>query len=191
MASDDTLYLNEIGNLPLTSQTRLLQALEECEVLQVDTQQPIPRDVRLVTAISVDLDQTVRAGKFLTSPQQYLHDGHLSLLPLCEHPGNVLPLTGYSVGACAQRLDLLVPAIGVETQWILENYPWPGDIHELENIIHFALLVSDKEEALPQHLNFGGAMSNPSLAGLRRLPDQVRASSLEQAQALFLQLATE
>ncbi len=190
-ANGGTLYLDEIGDLPLTLQARLLQALEEREVLRVGAQQPIPHDVRLVTATSVDLDQAVRAGKFLAGLQQYLHDGRLSLPPLRERPGDILPLAEYFVGVYAQRLDLPVPAIGVETQRILESYPWPGNIRELENVVHFALLVSDKEEILPQHLNFGGATPDPSLAGLRRLLGQAGAPSLEQVQALLLQLATE
>ncbi|MGV8224836.1 sigma-54 factor interaction domain-containing protein, partial [Pseudomonas aeruginosa] len=64
-ANGGTLYLDEIADLPLTLQARLLQTLEEREVLRVGAQQPIPHDVRLVTATSVDLDQAVRAGKFL------------------------------------------------------------------------------------------------------------------------------
>ncbi|HGM5174460.1 TPA: sigma 54-interacting transcriptional regulator [Pseudomonas aeruginosa] len=190
-ANGGTLYLDEIADLPLTLQARLLQTLEEREVLRVGAQQPIPHDVRLVTATSVDLDQAVRAGKFLAGLQQYLHDGRLSLPPLRERPGDILPLAEYFVGVYAQRLDLPVPAIGVETQRILESYPWPGNIRELENVVHFALLVSDKEEILPQHLNFGGATPDPSLAGLRRLLGQAGAPSLEQIQTLLLQLATE
>ncbi|MER1153929.1 sigma 54-interacting transcriptional regulator, partial [Pseudomonas aeruginosa] len=190
-ANGGTLYLDEIADLPLTLQARLLQTLEEREVLRVGAQQPIPHDVRLVTATSVDLDQAVRAGKFLAGLQQYLHDGRLSLPPLRERPGDILPLAEYFIGVYAQRLDLPVPAIGVETQRVLESYPWPGNIRELENVVHFALLVSDKEEILPQHLNFGGATPDPSLAGLRRLLGQAGAPSLEQVQALLLQLATE
>lgn len=99
-------------------------------MLRVGAQQPIPHDVRLVTATSVDLDQAVRAGKFLAGLQQYLHDGRLSLPPLRERPGDILPLAEYFIGVYAQRLDLPVPAIGVETQRVLESYPWPGNIRE-------------------------------------------------------------
>ncbi|AMX89484.1 hypothetical protein A4W92_21560 [Pseudomonas aeruginosa] len=57
----------------------------------------------------------------------------------------------------------------VDDVFQLADVAWPGNIRELENVVHFALLVSDKEEILPQHLNFGGATPDPSLAGLRRL----------------------
>ncbi len=107
-ANGGTLYLDEIADLPLTLQARLLQTLEEREVLRVGAQQPIPHDVRLVTATSVDLDQAVRAGKFLAGLQQYLHDGRLSLPPLRERPGDILPLAEYFIGVYAQRLDLPV-----------------------------------------------------------------------------------
>ena len=103
-ANGGTLYLDEIADLPLTLQARLLQTLEEREVLRVGAQQPIPHDVRLVTATSVDLDQAVRAGKFPAGLQQYLHDGRLSLPPLRERPGDILPLAEYFIGVYAQRL---------------------------------------------------------------------------------------
>ena len=152
-ANGGTLYLDEIGDLPLSIQTRLLAALENHEVTRVGAQHPSPVDVRLVAATSIDLAQAVAAGKFNQRLLSYLSEGHLDLPPLREQPGNVLPLAEYFLGIYSQRLGLDVPLISEAAQQVLESHGWPGNTRELENVIHFALLVSSGEEILPEHLN--------------------------------------
>ncbi|SDI10994.1 Sigma-54 interaction domain-containing protein [Pseudomonas delhiensis] len=164
-ANGGTLYLDEIADLPLGLQEKLLRVLQEREVLRVGAREPIPVDVRLVVATSIDLGQAVAAGKFLEPLRQYLVDGDLELPPLRQRIGDILPLAEYFLGIHAQRLDLPVPHIGEAAQAALEAYPWPGNIRELENVIHFALLVSPGEEIQPQHLN----LPDSAPADLRRL----------------------
>ncbi|MFV3412897.1 sigma 54-interacting transcriptional regulator [Pseudomonas nitroreducens] len=158
-ANGGTLYLDEIADLPLSLQQKLLRVLQEREVLRVGAREPVPVDVRLVAATSIDLGQAVKAGKFLEGLQQYLHDGNLTLPPLRERIGDIQPLAEYFLGVHAQRLELPVPQIANDTQRALEGYPWPGNIRELENVIHFALLVSPDEEIRPEHLNFSGGVA--------------------------------
>lgn len=135
-------------------------------MLRVGAREPVPVDVRLVAATSIDLGQAVKAGKFLEGLQQYLHDGNLTLPPLRERIGDIQPLAEYFLGVHAQRLELPVPQIASDTQRALESYSWPGNIRELENVIHFALLVSPDEEIRPEHLNFsGGAAGSGGVAG--------------------------
>lgn len=152
-ANGGTLYLDEIGDLPLPIQIKLLAALENHEVIRVGAQQPSPVDVRLVAATSIDLAQAVAAGKFHERLFHYLSEGHLELPALREQPGNILPLAEYFLGIYSQRLNLAVPLISDAAQAALEAHTWPGNTRELENVIHFALLVSSGEEILPEHLN--------------------------------------
>ncbi|SQG00840.1 sigma-54 factor, interaction region [Paucimonas lemoignei] len=152
-ANGGTLYLDEIGDLPLPIQIKLLAALENHEVTRVGAQQPSPVDVRLVAATSIDLAQAVAAGKFHERLFHYLSEGHLELPALREQPGNILPLAEYFLGIYSQRLNLAVPLISDAAQAALEAHTWPGNTRELENVIHFALLVSSGEEILPEHLN--------------------------------------
>lgn len=152
-ANGGTLYLDEIGDLPLPIQTKLLAALENHEVTRVGAQQPSPVDVRLVAATSIDLAQAVAAGKFLERLFHYLSEGHLELPALREQPGNILPLAEYFLGIYSQRLSLEVPLISDAAQDVLEAHNWPGNTREMENVIHFALLVSSGDEILPEHLN--------------------------------------
>lgn len=150
-AHGGTLYLDEIGDLPLPLQVKLLAALQSGEILRVGAQQAQPADVRLVAASSIDLAQVVRAGKFHEGLYQYLRDGHLELPPLRERVGDILPLAEYFLGVHAQRLGLPIPSLGEAAQALLERYFWPGNTRELENVIHFALLTCGSQ-ILPEHL---------------------------------------
>ncbi|MEG1040432.1 MAG: sigma 54-interacting transcriptional regulator [Pseudomonas sp.] len=152
-ANGGTLYLDEIADLPLAIQVKLLAALENREVTRVGAQQPNPVDVRLVAASSIDLGEAVAAGKFHERLYHYLHEGQLELPALRDRVGDILPLAEYFVGIYSPRLNLPVPLISEAAQRVLELHSWPGNTRELENVIHFALLVSSGEEILPQHLN--------------------------------------
>lgn len=158
-ANGGTLYLDEIGDLPLPIQTKLLAALENHEVTRVGAQQPSPVDVRLVAATSIDLAQAVAAGKFHERLYHYLSEGRLELPALRERVGDIQSLAEYFLGIYSQRLDLPVPFISDAAQQVLERHSWPGNTRELENVIHFALLVSSGEEILPEHLNLPQVLS--------------------------------
>lgn len=152
-ANGGTLYLDEIADLPLAIQGKLLAALENREVMRVGAQQPQPVDVRLVAASSIDLARVVRAGRFHERLYHYLHEGALELPPLRERPGDILPLAEYFVGIYSARLQRPVPLVSEAAQQVLEAHPWPGNTRELENVIHFALLVNDSDELLPHDLD--------------------------------------
>ncbi|WP_397450506.1 sigma 54-interacting transcriptional regulator [Pseudomonas sp. NA-150] len=158
-ANGGTLYLDEIGDLPLPIQVKLLSALENHEVTRVGAQQPSPVDVRLVAATSFDLAQAVAVGKFDERLFHYLSEGRLELPALRERVGDILSLAEYFLGIYSQRLSLPVPLISEGAQQVLEAHNWPGNTRELENVIHFALLVSKGDEILPEHLNLPGSIS--------------------------------
>lgn len=168
-ANGGTLYLDEIGDLPLPIQVKLLAALENHEVTRVGAHQPSPVDVRLVAATSIDLAQAVAAGKFNERLYHYLREGKLDLPALREQPGNILPLAEYFVGIYSQRLNLPVQLVSEAAQKTLEAYSWPGNTRELENVIHFALLVSQGDEIHPEDIHL------PELASpLKQIEHQAR-----------------
>ncbi|MFS2161856.1 sigma 54-interacting transcriptional regulator [Pseudomonas sp. Pseusp122] len=152
-ANGGTLYLDEIADLPLAIQTKLLAALENHEVTRVGAAQPSPVDVRLVAATSIDLAPAVAAGKFHERLYHYLREGQLELPALRERIGDILPLAEYFLGIYSQRLGFAVPLISEAAQAALEAHSWPGNTRELENVIHFALLVCPGDEVLAQHLS--------------------------------------
>jgi len=150
-ANGGTLYLDEIADLPLPIQGKLLVALENHEVTRVGAAQPSPVDVRLVAATSIDLALAVAAGKFSERLFHYLNEGNLLLPALRDRVGDILSLAEYFIGIYSVRLGLTVPQLSEAAQHRLERYPWPGNTRELENVIHFALLVCGGE-ILPEHL---------------------------------------
>jgi DNA-binding NtrC family response regulator len=116
-------------------------------------------DVRLVAATSIDLAPAVAAGKFHERLYHYLREGQLELPALRERVGDILPLAEYFLGIYSQRLGFAVPLISEAAQAALEAHSWPGNTRELENVIHFALLVSPGDEVLAQHLGLPERLS--------------------------------
>lgn len=163
-ANGGTLYLDEIADLPLAIQGKLLAALENREVTRVGASHPQPVDVRLVAASSIDLALAVQAGRFNERLYHYLHEGELELPALRERVGDILPLAEYFVGIYSVRLGRPLPLISEAAQQALEAHAWHGNTRELENVIHFALLVSDGEEILPEHLDLPDRKPLDSLA---------------------------
>lgn len=179
-ANGGTLYLDEIGDLPQSLQDQLLAALENREVLRVGAGQPSPVDVRLVAASSIDLAQAVAAGKFSERLYHYLNEGSLALPSLRERRGDILPLAEYFLGIYSQRLSLPVPLISATAQLDLERHAWPGNTRELENVVHFALLVCSGEQIEPEHLNLPSSM--PPLALIEQQLGLLGAGELAQLQ---------
>jgi sigma-54 dependent transcriptional regulator len=140
-ANGGTLFLDEIGDLPLAMQVKLLRVLQEREVIRLGGRKPIPIDVRLIAATNVDLAEAVRAGRFREDLFYRLQVVTLPLKPLRERAGDILPLTRHFLQMYAQRLHVTDPVVLPEADQALLAYPWPGNIRELENVIHRALLV--------------------------------------------------
>ena len=140
-ANGGTLFLDEIGDLPLAMQVKLLRVLQEREVVRLGGRKPIPIDVRLIAATNVDLAEAVRAGRFREDLFYRLQVVTLPLKPLRERAGDILPLTRHFLQMYAQRLHVSDPVVTPEADQALLAYPWPGNIRELENVIHRALLV--------------------------------------------------
>ncbi|TXH92374.1 MAG: sigma-54-dependent Fis family transcriptional regulator [Pseudomonas sp.] len=184
-ANGGTLYLDEIGDLPAALQNKLLAALENREVLRVGSAHPTPVDVRLVAATSIDLEQAVAAGKFNERLFQYLDEGRLPLPGLRERPGDILPLAEYFLGIYAQRLGLDIPQIGETAQMALVRHSWHGNTRELENVIHFALLVCRDGQIELAHLNLPS--ERPSLALIEQQLELLSEADLAQLQQRLAQ----
>ena len=151
-----TLFLDEIGDLPLSLQVKLLRVLQEREVVRLGSRKPIPVDVRLVTATNVDLGEAVSAGHFRLDLFYRLNIVQVRLPPLRERIGDIGPLARHFLSLYSKRLGLPEPRLGDAALRALQAYDWPGNIRELENVIHFALLVASEQEIRPEHLKLAG-----------------------------------
>jgi len=152
-ANGGTLFLDEIGDLPLSTQVKLLRVIQQREIVRVGSRKAIPIDVRLVAATNVNLEDAVKAGRFREDLYYRINVVPIQIAPLRNRPGDILPLTEHFLSIYKNRLQTKHPILTAETNRLLHEYPWPGNIRELENVIHRALLVSDGIELRPRDLN--------------------------------------
>jgi sigma-54-specific transcriptional regulator len=163
-ANGGTLFLDEIGDLPMPMQVKLLRVLQEREVVRLGSRQPVPIDVRLMAATNVDLAEAVRAGRFREDLFYRLQVVSLPLLPLRERPGDVMPLARHFLQTYGERLHLGEVVLAPEAELALRQYPWPGNIRELENVIHRALLVCCDNRVAAPDLGLSPLLSMPAAA---------------------------
>lgn len=161
-ANGGTLFLDEIGDLPLNMQVKLLRVLQEREVVRLGSRTPIPINVRLVAATNVNLADAVVAGHFREDLFYRLHVATIRLPPLRERPGDILPLAEFFVEEHCQRLGYQRATLSSEAERKLLLHNWPGNIRELENAIHHALLVCRNQQVQPADIHL--ADMRPSLA---------------------------
>ncbi len=161
-ANGGTLFLDEIGDLPLLMQVKLLRVLQEREVVRVGSRQPIPIDVRLIAATNVNLEEAVTAGHFRADLYYRVNVATLRLLPLRERPGDILPLAHHFLQIYKDRLGCAAASFSPEALEQLVAYPWPGNIRELENVIHHALLVCHENLIRPIDLHLAPLLPKPT-----------------------------
>jgi len=152
-ANGGTLFLDEIGDLPQSTQVKLLRVLQEREVIPIGSRKPVPIDVRLIAATNVNLTEAVKAGRFREDLYYRIKVVPIEIPPLRDRPGDILPLVDHFVEVYKNRLHTAKPQLSSEAILALQNYPWPGNIRELENVIHRALLVCDGKILSPFDLN--------------------------------------
>jgi sigma-54-specific transcriptional regulator len=152
-ANGGTLFLDEVGDLPLSTQVKLLRVLQEREIVRIGSRKPVRIDVRLIAATNVNLEDAVKAGRFREDLYYRIKVVPIDLPPLRERTGDILPLVEYFLRVYKNRLHTSPPQLTPAAIHALLNYPWPGNIRELENTIHRALLVSSEGAIHPKDLH--------------------------------------
>ncbi len=142
LAHGGTIFLDEVGDIPLELQPKLLRVLQEQEFERLGGTQTIRVDVRLVGATNRDLGEMVAARTFRSDLYYRLRVFPLLMPPLRERQEDIPALVRYFVEKHARRMNRGVETIPAETLDLLVRYPWPGNIRELENLIERAVIVS-------------------------------------------------
>lgn len=156
-AQGGTLFLDEIGDLPLSLQVKLLRVIQEREVVRIGSRKAVAVDVRLITGTHVDLEQSVAAGNFRQDLLYRINIAQVHLPALRNRKSDILPLAEYFIQIYSARMNRPLPQLKVAAEQALLSFDWPGNIRELENVIHFALLVSSGQEIGPEHLRIVSA----------------------------------
>jgi two-component system, NtrC family, response regulator AtoC len=154
-ADGGTLLLDEIGELPVALQVKLLRALQEGEIRRVGESVSRPVDVRVLAATSRDLEGDVAAGRFRSDLYYRINVVRLHLPPLRERREDIGPLARHFVTVHARRMGArsVPPALTAAALRRLEEHAWPGNVRELENAIERALVMSEGDRIDVEHLD--------------------------------------
>ena len=142
LAHQGSLFLDEIGDIPLELQPKILRALQEREFERLGSTRTQKVDVRIVAATHCDLEGMILDKQFRSDLYYRLNVFPIQVPPLRERPGDIPLLARHFVQQAAQRMHKVIDTIPSETMQALIRYRWPGNIRELENVIERAVILS-------------------------------------------------
>ncbi|MFO0561852.1 MAG: sigma-54 dependent transcriptional regulator [Polyangiales bacterium] len=152
LAHDGTLFLDEISEIPVEMQVKLLRAIQEGEIDRVGGIKPIGVDVRLVAATNRDLKSEIASGRFREDLYYRLNVVPIHLPPLRERRTDIPLLAEHFLLKQATRLKRGSMKLSPEALEAMVNYPWPGNIRELENVVERTVLLTDGDTIRPKDL---------------------------------------
>ena len=142
MAHQGTLFLDEVGDIPLELQPKLLRALQEKEFERLGGTRTIPIDVRLLAATNRNLTQMMGDKLFRSDLYYRLKVFPITITPLRDHPEDIPVLVRHFVQTYAAKMNKQIDKIPPDTMQALLNWPWPGNVRELENFIERSVILS-------------------------------------------------
>ena len=198
-AEGGTLLLDEIGELELSLQAKLLRVLEEGAFRRVGGLRDIPLDVRVLAASNRDLKTESEAGRFRLDLYYRLSIIQIDIPPLRERGNDVLLLSNYYIDTISVRLkrNKKITGLSAEVKDVFRKYHWPGNVRELRNVIERALILEDTDEITTEYLP-GGLMSSSRLSTPGGVPQAStrfvlphEGISLDDAELSFVRQAIE
>lgn len=152
-AQGGTLLLDEVSEMPLALQAKLLRVLQEREVERLGGRSPLALNVRVLATTNRRLREEVAAGRFREDLYYRLNVFPLAIAPLRARRDDVLPLAMQLLGARC-RPGSLIPALSAEAAHLLLTYAWPGNVRELDNLLQRALILVNGPVIRPEHIQF-------------------------------------
>jgi two-component system response regulator GlrR len=172
MADGGTVFLDEIGDMPLALQAKLLRALQEREVRPVGAQGPVPVDVRIISATHRNIEERVASHEFREDLYYRLNVVSLTLPPLAQRPEDIVPLARHFLATTAARYRKDVRTFAPEALELLLGAPWPGNVRQLANVVEQAVALATSP-IVPAASVASALKSEPS--GLTPLDEAKRA----------------
>ena len=142
-ADGGTLFLDEIGNIPPHLQAKLLRAIQNRSIVPVGGTQARPVNIRLICATNMNLEELVREGRFREDLYYRINTVHITLPPLRERKGDIVPLAERFISEFAVKYHRSISGLDDGARAILESHRWSGNIRELQNCMEKAVILSD------------------------------------------------
>ena len=185
LANHGTLFLDEIGELPLELQVKLLRFLQDFSFERVGGRQKLQVDLRVVSATNRDLKEFIGEKLFRDDLYYRLNGINIELPDLKDRGGDVLIMANVFLRRFANQMGKQVSGFTNEISKILQDYPWPGNIRELANLIRRAVVMADNPWITPENLGLDTEV-------IRKIPDNFNGLGLKEAKAqLEVKLLTE
>lgn len=153
-AQGGSLFIDEIGEMDMNMQVKLLRAIEYNEVIPVGANGSVPVDARIIAATNKDLKKMVEEGRFREDLYYRINTSHIMIPPLRERPDDIRHLLTHFTGEFAEKYNVLLPNISEEVVKFLLDYKYPGNVRELKNIIFNALINSGGEDLTLMNFEF-------------------------------------
>ncbi|MBI5056089.1 MAG: sigma-54-dependent Fis family transcriptional regulator [Nitrospirae bacterium] len=151
-ADGGAVFLDEIGDLNLSLQAKLLRVIDDLEIRPLGGVQSRKIDIRIITATNRDIVKAVKEGTFREDLYYRINVVTLKLPPLRERKEDIIVLAGHFLEKYSNEIGKHIKSINATAQTLLTNYLWPGNVRELQNIIERAVLITDGDTILPEHL---------------------------------------
>ncbi len=197
IADHGSIFLDEIGNLSLETQARLLRVLQEKEFLPVGSTEVRHVDLRMIFATNQNLKDLVHAGKFREDLYYRLNVFPLRLPPLRERPDDIPELMLHFLRKYCMAVDREVPRVQADAMDLLMNYHWPGNVRELEHAVERMTILVEGDAIEPLHVSAALYRTETSLRTmvpktsdeLKSLKQKIRESSVQEIEKVFLEEA--
>lgn len=179
LANHGTILLDEIGDMPLPLQAKLLRVLQEKEVERVGAVRTMPIDVRVIASTNQDLPSSIKEGKFRADLYYRLNVVSLSIPPLRERLEDLPELVSNMLKQLVESTGVTVRAIDDEVWGVLRNYSWPGNVRELRNVLERALHVMEGDVLKKEHVWLPVSEEMLSTAPVRPLKETLEQTEKE------------
>jgi len=195
VADQGTIFLDEIGNLPVETQARLLRVLQEKEFLPVGSTTVKKVDLRLIFATNQDLKQLVIEGKFREDLYYRLNVFPLRLPTLRERREDIPELAHHFMEKYCSALERSMPRIRAEAMELLMDYTWPGNVRELEHAVERLTILVEGDEIEPIHVSAALYRTDSAIRSmvpktsddLKNVKRRIRESSVQEVEKLFVE----
>jgi transcriptional regulator with GAF, ATPase, and Fis domain len=172
LAHNSTLFLDEIGELPLDLQVKLLRVIQERELERVGGKTTIKVDVRIIAATNRNLEEEVRAGRFRADLYYRLNVFPINLPPLRRRLEDIAPLANFFLTRHSKNTGIKVTSISNKVMQQLKTYQWPGNVRELEHLLERTILLANdsviREIHLPKNVNEEEVFTNQTIDEVER-----------------------
>ena len=185
-AEGGTFFLDEVGDLPMSLQAKMLRFLQERVIERVGGREEVPVDVRVICATHQDLSELIKQGKFREDLYYRISEISINIPPLRERENDVIVLARVFLHKFAEQNGKSIVGFSRDAIAAIKEYSWPGNVRELENKVKRAVIMAESNEVTSEDLELQSSVENNSIAeslNLRQIREKAEKQALKQALA--------